>query len=105
MRAKGRVDSNHAEIVRALRINGAVVQSLAPIGNGCPDLLVAYRGANWLLEIKRDDKARLTADERKWHEDWRGQGQVAIVTSWNEALYVIGAMEPPKGWKPRTEDE
>ena len=44
MRRAARTDSNHEEIVKALRAVGATVQSLAGVGHGVPDLLVGYQG-------------------------------------------------------------
>lgn len=87
-----RVDSNHVEIVRGLRAIGASVQSIASVGKGCPDLLVGMRGFNWILEVKDGSqppsKRRLTPDEKKWHDLWRGD--VRIVTCLDEALDAIG---------------
>jgi hypothetical protein len=76
MRRRGRVDGNQAQIVDDLRKFGASVQSLSSIGGGCPDLLVGYRGLNFLFEVK-DPKQKpsdriLTEDELKWHSGWRG---------------------------------
>lgn len=85
------MDSNHAEIVRALRQAGASVQSLAEIGDGCPDILVGIAGKNFTLEIKDGNlppsKQRLSADELTWHKLWRGQ--VRVVTSVSEALAIL----------------
>ena len=71
MRTRGRVDENQAAIVRALRQIGASVQSLADIGDGCPDLLVGFRNRIALMEIKDGNqppsKRRLTEDEQNWH--------------------------------------
>jgi hypothetical protein len=52
MRRAAKVDANQTEIVQALRQIGAVVQSLAAVGNGCPDLLVGYRNRLFLLEFE-----------------------------------------------------
>lgn len=77
-----------------LREVGASVEMLSK--TGCPDLLVGFRSRvdgierNWLMEIKTD-KGKLTADEIKWHEHWRGQ--VAVVRDSDEALRLIGAIE------------
>lgn len=89
MRWSAKVDSNQAEIVDALRECGACVQHLHIVGAGCPDLLVGYRGVNYLLEIKSGD-GRLTPREAGWHLTWRGQ--VAVVRNPIEALRVIGAV-------------
>lgn len=92
---KARVDDNHAEIVAALRQVGCSVQSLASLGNGCPDLLVGTHKANFLLEVKDGRKSpsrrKLTPDEKDWHEAWRGQ--VCVVESVNDALRVVGIMQ------------
>jgi hypothetical protein len=89
-----RVDDNQALIVQALRQVGARVQPLHTVGHGCPDLLVGFRGVNILLEVKDGQKpasARvLTSDERAWHDQWRGQ--VAVVSSIDEALAAVGAV-------------
>lgn len=94
MRRAAKVDSNHAAIVRQLRQVGATVQSLASQGQGCPDLLVGYRGANHLLEVKdgakSPSKQQLTPDEARWHQEWRGQ--VVVVRSADEALAAVGAV-------------
>ena len=92
MRRAAKIDANQTAIVDALRTIGATVQSLAPVGNGCPDLLVGFRGQNYLLEVKdgakSPSKRRLTGDQRRWHDDWRGQ--VAIVCDVDSALAAIG---------------
>ena len=88
-----RTDGNQAEIVRALRSAGATVQTLHTVGKGCPDLVVGFRGSNYLLEIKDFRKPpsgrRLTEDETRWHAIWNGQ--VTVVKDIDEALAAIGA--------------
>lgn len=92
MRTAARVDANHKRIVEALRGIGCSVQSLAAIGKGCPDLLVGFRGRNYVIEIKDGDKPpskrRLTPDEEVWHETWNGH--VMIVESVTQAFDAIG---------------
>ena len=87
-----RIDDNHTAIVKALRKCGAAVQSLAAVGNGCPDLLVWFRGYH-VMEIKdgqkRPSARELTPAQTKWHAAW--PGDVAVVTSVDDALRVIGA--------------
>ena len=85
------MDANQSEIVKALREAGAQVQSLAAVGKGVPDLLVGYRGANILIEVKDErqppSKRRLTPDESNWHIMWGGQ--VATVKNADEALDLL----------------
>lgn len=86
-----KVDSNQTRVVKALRDLGATVQHLHAVGKGCPDLLVGYKGNNYLLEIKDGDKPesarKLTAEQTIWHYDWKGQ--VAVVNSAQEAIDTI----------------
>lgn len=93
MRYAAKVDRNQPEIVAALRKVGATVQSLAAVGDGVPDLLVGFRNANHLLEVKDGEKvpsARLlTSEQLGWHAKWIGP--VTIVYSVEDALRAIGA--------------
>lgn len=89
MRRAAKVDANQDAIVSALRAAGASVQSLASIGKGCPDILAAFRGAMFLMEIKRDKKEPNELQQR-WHIEWRAP--VYVVREPDEALRVIGAL-------------
>lgn len=91
MRA-AKADANQPKIVNMLRLVGCTVQHLHTVGKGCPDILVGYRGQNYLMEIKDGEKPpssqKLTAPESAWHESWRGT--VHVVCNEREALDVIG---------------
>jgi len=91
MRRAARVDRNQAEIVVALRAGGASVQPLHAVGRGVPDLLVGWRGKNFLLELKDGTKSLsrqdLTGAELAWIRAW--DGQVSVVSSADEALDVV----------------
>ena len=89
MRRAAKVDANHSAIVAALRSIGASVQDLASVGQGCPDILVGFRGRNYLMEIKVN-KSKPTPKQVVWHMMW--QGQVVIVRTVDEALHVIGVL-------------
>jgi hypothetical protein len=86
------VDDNQKELVKGLRELGATVQHLHEVGKGCPDILVGYRGRNYLLEIKDSakppSKRRLTKDEKVWHGKWKGS--VAVVCDLHQAAMAIG---------------
>lgn len=90
MRLKARIDANHGEIVKALRQAGCSVQSLAQLGKGVPDLLVARNGKMWLMEVKDGSKPpsqRIrTNDEKEWMLHWNAP--VYLVNSVDEALIV-----------------
>lgn len=95
MRKYGKVDANQTEIVRQLRLLGCSVVSTASIGGGFPDVVVGYRGRNYLFEIKilegvRNPKpAKLTSDEVEFMASWKGQ--VHIATCLDDVLKVINA--------------
>ena len=92
MRRIARVDRNQAEIVAALRAAGATVQPLHAVGQGCPDLLVGFRGFNLLVEVKDGAKSlsrrSLTDRQTAWHGGWKGT--VAVVEDAPAALAVLG---------------
>jgi hypothetical protein len=95
MRLRGKVDANQAAIVRALRQIGASVQSIADLGDGCPDLLVGFRGKVALMECKDGNqppsKRRLTEEESNWHKAWQGP-PVLIVESVEAALKFLNSI-------------
>ena len=94
MRRAAKVDRNQAEIVDALRKAGATVEPLHTVGKGCPDLMVGYRGRNWLIEVKdwqaSNTDRKLNERQVEWHDGWKGQ--VAKVETVEAALAVIGAI-------------
>lgn len=96
MRKHGKTDDNQTAIVDALRRVGACVQSLASVGDGCPDLLIAYRGAWFIAEVKNGalspSRQALTDDEIFWHDRFGSRAPVHVVTSIEDALRMIGAL-------------
>jgi len=95
MRRRAKVDGNHAEIVEALRKKGWLVLSLAPVGDGCPDILAVkpFHGggslairrewSSWALIEVKTEKGKLTKDQQKF----RDQGwPVTVIRSVQEAL-------------------
>ena len=85
------MDSNHADVVAALRRVGASVVDLSRVGHGCFDLLVGYRGRNFCLEIKANDTAarreNWTPEQQALFLLWRGNYDV--VTSPEQAILII----------------
>ena len=81
-----RTDANQAEIVEGLRAMGATVQTLHEVGKGCPDILIGFRGHNYLIEIKVEG-AGLNEREHRWHQQWRGQ--VTIARTLEQAVEII----------------
>lgn len=81
-----KTDINQAAIVAALRAIGCRVQTLHQVGQGVPDLLVGYRGANLLIEIKTLT-GKLNPLQTAWHAQW--PGQVIIVHTPAEAIQFV----------------
>ena len=82
-----RTDKNHLCITNSLRQIGCSVQDLSTVGNGCPDIIVGFRGKNYFLEIK-SEKGKLNKRQIRYHKHW--QGQVATIKSFEDALDVLG---------------
>lgn len=98
MRRNARVDANQPEIVKGLRRAGASVLILSNLKN-CFDILVGFRGINYIMEIKDGTKApskrKLTEGEQKFADEWKG-GKYHIVLSLQQALEIIGAIKNEK---------
>ena len=82
-------DANQSLIVADLRKAGATVQTLHEVGRGCPDLLVGFRGVNFIIEVK-SEIGMLNYAQWEWHHGWWGQVDVARTSE--EALKIIGAI-------------
>lgn len=92
-----RRDLCEEEIVRALKAAGCSVAKLE--GTGLPDLLVGWRGRNFLLECKDEhgkagQNLKRTADglrdtQRTWFGAWKG-APICVVTCAAEAYAAIG---------------
>jgi hypothetical protein len=69
MRKRGRTDQNQTVIVAALRRLGFEVLSLAPMGDGCPDLLLYRQGKLTLVEVKAP-KGTMTPQQVQFRTLW-----------------------------------
>lgn len=82
-----RTDKNQQEIVKLLRrIPGVSVFDLSGVGNGCPDVLIGFRGVNILIEIKRG-RGRKTDPQHLFALTWNGQ--TAVAHNFEQALSII----------------
>ena len=68
-----RVDANQPQITKELRDLGFSVAITSDLGKGFPDIEVGFGRLNLLIEIKPDDKKKLTEHEKKFFENWQGQ--------------------------------
>jgi Holliday junction resolvase len=94
MRRAAKVDANQSNLVEFFRMMGCSVESLAAVGKGVPDLLIGYRGKNYLVEVKDGAKApseqKLTRAQVEWHESWRGQK--IVINSIDAAIEFIKSL-------------
>ena len=86
------VDENQKAIVNSLRQLGISVAVCSQAGDGFPDLVVSYKGFNYLIEIKDGNKPpskqKLTSKQRKFHSEWKGQ--IAVANSLDQVFKIIG---------------
>ena len=94
MRA-ARVDRNQNEIVSAFRKFGCSVLMLHTIGQGCPDIAVGLNKKTALVEIKdglkTKSRKKLTDDEEKFHDEWKGS--LFIVQDLGDVIALVKALE------------
>jgi Holliday junction resolvase len=86
MRTKAKVDNNQAQMVKLLRNIGASVAITSSIGNGFPDLVIGYKGKNYLVEVK-SAKGKLTPDQLVFAAQWRGD--FAVVRDLEDLALVL----------------
>lgn len=81
-----RNDSNHEQIVSALRKAGIAVKSLSAVGDGMPDLLCSFRKTTLLLEVKSPG-GKLRLSQLEFIANW--PGIVKVVTTPEEAVLAV----------------
>jgi hypothetical protein len=97
MKYAARVDKNQLEAIHAFKaaMPDASVFDASACGEGFPDLVVGWRGRNYLFEVKNPDvrpsDRRLTEPQVAFHGSW--QGQVHVVHSAAEMLAVMLRIE------------
>lgn len=88
-----KVDENHSDVVAELRkyLKEATVFDASGAGKGFPDLVVGWRGRNYLIEVKDPEKVpsrrKLTPAQEEFHLAW--QGQVSVCHSAAEICATI----------------
>jgi hypothetical protein len=94
-RGARKLDANHLAIQHAMEAAGCFTVSLAPLGNGKPDLFWFHRASNrfGFLEIKRagpPSAAKLTPLEESFHLKAKAAGiPLVVVQSVEEALALV----------------
>jgi len=94
MRAK-RTDLNQAQIAETLKKAGVSVFDLSGVGRGICDLIIGWRGKNYLVEVKNPQrKWRYTPAQEKFIQSWRGQRFTAETAE--DILEHLGIYISPK---------
>jgi len=81
-----KTDANQTAIVEKARKMGATVLVLSMVGHGCPDLLVGWKGKNYLIEVKSEN-GKLTPDEMKFFDEWGTE--IAIIRSPDDMVFFL----------------
>lgn len=85
-----KADANQKGIVAALRAIGAKVVPTHTVGQGFPDLVVAFGGRTLLLEVKDPTQPKhrheLTPAQKEFHAAWTGE--IHIVFTAQEAIDI-----------------
>lgn len=89
-----RTDANQKDIMDKLRcIPNLSVISTHTIGKGFPDIIVGYKGKNYMIEIKDGakykSKQKLTTDELLFHMKWKGQ--ICVCNSFDQVVELINS--------------
>jgi hypothetical protein len=87
-----KVDNNQKKLVEQMRaIPGVMVRHTHTVGCGFPDIVVGYKGQNYLFEIKDPTKPpsgrKLTLEERWFHDDWTGQ--ITTIQTIDDVLSIL----------------
>ena len=90
---KARADSNQKEIVTALRACGAVVKHVHTLKN-LFDIIVYFGGRTYSVEIKADNKQKLTKGELECKADLESVNvNYWVIHSIDEAIQMIQSEE------------
>jgi hypothetical protein len=92
MRRAAKIDANQNAIVDQLRgIPNLSVAITSKLGAGFPDLVIGYKGINYLIELKDGKKPpsaqKLTLPEQFFHTLWKGQ--ISTCANLTEILAVL----------------
>lgn len=94
---RAKTDLNQNELIEVYKKAGADVFSLAGVGDGCPDLLVAYHGKWGVAEVKDGRKPpsqrKLTSKEAAWHERFSVHAPVWVVKDDDDVLEMLRSMD------------
>lgn len=91
---RSKKDDAQKKIELWLKVRGIEFADTSGLGDGFPDLVVAYRGDNILFEIKNKPDEPLTPKEKKFQKRWEGKGRYHIVCTYHDVAMFL---DPPTG--------
>lgn len=71
-----RTDNIQTETVLKARSLGATVKIMSNVGGGFPDLLIGFKGINWIFELK-SKKGILSPKQERFIANWNGSVYVS----------------------------
>lgn len=78
MRRAANQDKNHGEIAEYFERLGYAVAHTHQMAGGFPDLIVSNLTDMWLVEVKDGHKAKLTDDQVRFNQKWKGKEPIRI---------------------------
>lgn len=88
MKYAKRTDANHKSIKKLFQTLGAIVKDTSKFGDGFPDLLIRWKNKIYFVEIKANEKSKLTLAEEKFQVDF--YSYYKIVRSEKDVLNLLG---------------
>ena len=86
-----RRDACERNIINELKkidVNNEVSVQMLDIPGG-PDVILGYRGRNYLIEFKSEN-GKLNEKQQKWHAEWKGQ--VTVCRSIENVLTLLNVL-------------
>jgi hypothetical protein len=84
-----KVDANQAQIVKALRQMGMLVECTHAAAGGFPDLVIGWQGRTYQVEVKCG--SNLTPAQVRYHAKWAGY--VTIIENVEQAAALVSKIK------------
>ncbi len=87
----GHVDKNQAALVVVFEQLGCSVLNCVRVGSGFPDLIIGYRGHDYLVEVKNPTNAYgkrgLNGNQKRWSDTW--PSPVFVVRTEDDVIKLV----------------
>jgi hypothetical protein len=99
VRRAAKKDANHNLVADAFKAMGCSVKDTSRLGDDFPDMVVGLCGINVLIEVKRDEKAKLTDGQFKFFHEWKGW--TAVVRSVDDVQKIVSQIKQQRAQEMR----